>query len=112
MRASLEDLRRIVEQASRQRPHLTTRLEKAAFILLLRPIILIANGCYKVGSEDALRWYKVCDGRCECADYQRHGSGHLCKHLLAILIGQELGIVPRCPSPSGDGQTAEGMPPR
>jgi len=98
MTATLEDLRLLVERASRQRPHLTGRLEKAAFLLLLRPILVVGHGHYRVASEDALRWYDVRDGQCACSDHQRHGSGHLCKHLLAVRLGQELGVVPTMPS--------------
>src|SRR5437899_1884222 len=35
---TIEELRRLVEGAAARRPHLTSRLEKAAFLVLLRPI--------------------------------------------------------------------------
>ena len=35
---TIRELRQIVEKASRSNPHLTSRLEKAAFLVLLRPI--------------------------------------------------------------------------
>ena len=78
--------RRRVQQASRDNPHLTTRLEKAAFLLLLRPIRLLGEERYGVGSEDSLREYQVVKGHCECSDYLRHGPGHPCKHRLALAM--------------------------
>lgn len=85
-------LRELVEQASRDNPHLTTRLERAAFLLLLRPIVMLGDHHYQVGSEDGLRHYEVLNGHCQCADYVRHGVGHPCKHRLALALHQRLGI--------------------
>jgi hypothetical protein len=36
----------------------------------------------------------VRNGQCSCMDYRRHSAEHPCKHLLALALGQELGIVP------------------
>ena len=69
-----------------RRPHLISRLEKAAFLLLLRPIEQVDGDLWRVGSEDGLRFYTIRDGECECSDYQRHGSGHLCKHRIALFL--------------------------
>ena len=69
----------MVEQDSRDHPHLTSRLEKAAFLMLLR-----------LGSEGGLRIYEVLNGHCECSDYLRQGPGHLCKHRLALALHQML----------------------
>ena len=87
----LRQLRELVERASRDNPHLTSRLEKAAFLLLLRPIERIGNLHYRVGSEDGLRYYEVVNGHCQCSDYLRHGAGHPCKHRLALSLNQRLG---------------------
>ncbi len=77
-------LRDLVEKASQDNPHLTSRLEKAAFLVLLRSITSLGETHYRVGSEDGLRYYDVIDGHCQCYDYIRHGAGHPCKHRLAV----------------------------
>ena len=88
---TVEELRRLVEGASARRPHLTSRLEKAAFLVLLRPIYRLRGDTWRVGSEDGLRFYWVRGGECECSDYLRHGSGHPCKHRLALFLYRSLG---------------------
>ena len=90
MIGTIEGLRVLVKDASMMRPHLTGRLEKAAFLVLLRPIERLGRDLWQVGSEDGLRFYTVRDGDCECADYVRHGSGHLCKHRIALFLHQSL----------------------
>ena len=42
------ELREIVEKASRENPHLTSRLEKAAFLVLLRPIEPLGDHHFQV----------------------------------------------------------------
>ena len=86
MIGTIEGLRVLVKDASMMRPHLTGRLEKAAFLVLLRPIERLGRDLWQVGSEDGLRFYTVRYGDCECTDYVRHGSGHLCEHLIARLL--------------------------
>ena len=88
---TIDQLRELVQRASRDNPHLTTRLEKAAFLVLLRPLESLGKDHYRVGAEDGLRNYTVLNGHCECADYLRHGAGHHCKHRLALAFSQELG---------------------
>ena len=85
---TIRQLRRLVQQAARDNPHLTSRLEKAAFLVLLRPIEPAGAGRedYRIGSEDGLRYYEVRNGHCECSDYVRHGPGHSCKHRLALAL--------------------------
>ena len=97
-RPTISQLRELVERASKDRPHLTSRLEKAAFLVLLRPIIVLADHRYRIGSEDGLRYYEVSDGHCQCSDYLRHGAGQPCKHRLAIALYQRLAF-PGPPSP-------------
>ena len=80
----------MLEGASAQRPHLTSRLEKAAFLVLLRPIRQVGQDTWLVGSEDGLRYYRVEEGECECTDYSRHGRGHPCKHRLALFLHRNL----------------------
>ena len=87
---SLDQLRDLVHRSSRENPHLTSRLEKAAFLMLLRPIETLGADHYRIGSEDGLRLYEVLNGHCECSDYLRHGSGHPCKHRLALAFHQKL----------------------
>ncbi len=90
MIGTIEELRLLIKDASMRRPHLTSRLEKAAFLVLLRPIECLGGDLWRVGSEDGLRYYMVRDGECECSDYQRHGSGHLCKHRIALFLHRSL----------------------
>ena len=95
MIGTIEELRLLVKHASRARPHLTSRLEKAAFLLLLRPIEQVGSDEWRVGSEDGLRFYRVRDDACECSDYVRHGRGHLCKHRIAAFLRLSLdGVAP------------------
>ena len=88
---TMQELRTLVESASHDNPHLTTRLEKAAFLVLLRRIAVTGHNRYKVAAEDGLREYEVVNGHCECSDYVRHGPGHPCKHRLAIELYEEVG---------------------
>ncbi len=90
MIGTIEELRLLVEDASRARPHLTSRLEKAAFLLLLRPVEQLESDEWRVGSEDGLRFYTVRQDACECSDYMRHGRGHLCKHRIAVFLRRSL----------------------
>ncbi len=96
------ELREIVEKASRENPHLTSRLEKAAFLVLLRPIEPLGDHHFQVRSEDGLRYYQVRNGHCECHDYVNHGPGHPCKHRLALAMYQRLEVIgPPAPYPKG-----------
>ena len=87
---TLKELRDWVVHASHENPHLTSRLEKAAFLVLLRNVQQVGPNQYLVGAEDGLRDYAVIDGQCECTDYLRHGFGHLCKHRLAVAFQERL----------------------
>ena len=91
---SVSQLRELVYEASRENPHLTSRLEKAAFLVLLRPIEALGTSRFLVRSEDGLRFYEVRNGHCECSDYIRHGPGHPCKHRLALSFLSRLTGVP------------------
>jgi hypothetical protein len=90
MTDKIQELRLLVQKASVSRPHLTSRLEKGAFLLVLRPIEELDGGAWRVGSEDGLRFYVIRDGECECSDYLRHGKGHPCKHRLALMLRGDL----------------------
>ena len=83
-RPTLEQLRALVVEASHANPHLTSRLEKAAFLVLLRRIERIGDHLHRIEAEDGLRSYAVIQEHSECSDYPRHGPGHPCKHRLAI----------------------------
>ncbi len=87
---TIRQLRELVQRASRDNPHLTSRLEKAAFLLLLRPIVALGDHHFQIGSEDGLRNYEVLNGHCQCSDYVRHGASHPCKHRLALSLYQRL----------------------
>ncbi len=90
MIGTIEELRELINDAAMRRPHLTGRLEKAAFLVLLRPIERLGTDIWRVGSEDGLRFYTVREGECECSDYLRHGSGHPCKHRIALFLHRSL----------------------
>ena len=49
---TIRELRQIVEKASRANLHLTSRLEKAAFLVLLRPIEHLGDHHYQIRLED------------------------------------------------------------
>ncbi len=113
MIGTIEELRMLIKDAAMRRPHLISRLEKAAFLLLLRPIEQVDGDLWRVGSEDGLRFYKVRDGECECSDYVRHGSGHLCKHRIALFLHRSLEGVPEEPvvaGKEGDGMSSRPIP--
>ena len=80
-----------MRRSSHRNPHLRTRLEKAAFPVLLRPIANVGEDHYRTGSEDGLRFHDVINGHCQCSDYLLHGAGHPCKHRLALSLHQKLG---------------------
>ncbi len=90
MIGTIEELRELINDAAMRRPHLTGRLEKAAFLVLLRPIERLGTDIWRVGSEDGLRFYTVKERECECSDYLRHGSGHHCKHRIALFLHRSL----------------------
>lgn len=90
LHASVLRLQHLVRDACRAHPHLTTRLERAAFLLLLRTTVRLGEDDYEVGSEDGLRNYRILRGHCDCQDYVQHGPGHPCKHRLAIALGHLL----------------------
>ena len=98
MIGTIDELRGLINDAAMRRPHLTGRLEKAAFLVLLRPIERLGTDIWRVGSEDGLRFYTVREGECECSDYLRHGSGHPCKHRLALFLHRSLESATREPA--------------
>jgi len=51
---TMQELRTLVESASHDNPHLTTRLEKAAFLVLLRRIAVTGHNRYKVALKTGL----------------------------------------------------------
>ena len=114
MIGTIEELRRLINDAAMRRPHLTGRLEKAAFLVLLRPIERLGTDSWRVGSEDGLRFYTVREGECECSDYLRHGSGHPCKHRLALFLHRSLEYGARGPvvEKQSDRGRREGRRPR
>jgi len=113
MIGTIEELRLLVEHAAMRRPHMISRLERAAFLVLLRPIQHLDGDVWRVGSEDALRFYIVRKGECECSDYLRHGPGHPCKHRLALFLHRTLEDRAREPSRErndGRGQRDKDVP--
>ncbi len=114
MIGTIEELRELINDAAMRRPHLTGRLEKAAFLVLLRPIERLGTDHWRVGSEDGLRFYAVREGECECSDYLCHGSGHPCKHRLALFLHRSLenGAREAAVEKQGDGGRRHGRGPR
>ncbi|MDP2674447.1 MAG: SWIM zinc finger family protein [Dehalococcoidia bacterium] len=114
MIGTIEELRLLIKDAAMRRPHLTGRLEKAAFLVLLRPIECLGTDLWRVGSEDGLRFYTVREGECECSDYLRHGSGHPCKHRIALFLHRSLenGAGERAEEKQNVGGRREGRVPR
>ncbi len=111
-RPTIRQLRELVQRASRDNPHLTSRLERAAFLLLLRPIVALGDYHYEIGSEDGLRSYEVLNGHCQCSDYVRHGAGHPCKHRLAVSLYQRLETSGPPPPPNtGSGPSVDPLTP-
>jgi hypothetical protein len=111
--ATIEELRTLLAGAAAHRPHLTSRLEKAACLVLLRPIRQVAADTWLVGSEDGLRFYRVEQGDCECSDYTRHGQGHPCKHRLALFLHRNLidGQTESAPGPTAAPRRASAASP-
>jgi SWIM zinc finger len=89
---TIDELRLLVESAAARRPQLTSRLERAAFLVLLRSIQKLTDDAWQISSEDGLRFYTVRRGECDCSDYLRHGSGHPCKHRLALFLHRALQV--------------------
>ncbi len=114
MIGTIAELRGLINDAAMRSPHLTGRLEKAAFLVLLRPIERLGTDIWRVGSEDVLRYYTVKEGECECSDYLRHGSGHPCKHRLALFLHRSLedGAREAAVEKQGDGGRRHGRGPR
>ena len=106
MIGTIEELRELINNAAMRRPHLTGRLEKAAFLVLLRPIEQMGGDIWRVGSEDGLRFYTIREGECECSDYLRHGSGHPCKHRLALFLHRSMENGARGPAVEEQGNRA------
>ena len=109
MIGTIEELRGLINDAAMRRPHLTGRLEKAAFLVLLRPIERLGTDLWRVGSEDGLRFYTIREGECECSDYLRHGSGHPCKHRLALFLHRSLENGARGPAGKKQRDRAQGV---
>ena len=105
---TISRLRVVVERAGRDHPHLTSRLETAAYLMLVRSIVSLGDHHFRIGSGDGLRNYEVLNGHCECSDYLRHGPGHPFKHRLALALHQRLECSGANSSPSkGPGVPAD-----
>lgn len=81
---TVEALRTYVERAKTRRPELTSRLERAAFIVMLRQIERRGPDEWLVESDtERGKFYVVSGIFCSCYDHSRAPSG-LCKHRLAV----------------------------
>ena len=82
-RVSANLLRATVEAGQRAHPELASRLQRAAGILLLGRLRVVAEGVWEVESEQRPgEWYRCTADGCTCVDFQRRREP--CKHLLAI----------------------------
>ena len=79
-------LRHFVNEIIHNDPRLTSRAEKAAFLVVLRQIEQIGPNLFLVESEDRLKAYEIENGHCRCNDYANPGPGHPCKHRLALYM--------------------------
>jgi len=86
MKLTVSLLRRYVDEIVHKNPRLTSRAEKAAFLVVLRHIEKIGPNLFLVESEDGLKAYEVENGHCNCYDYVNHGIGHPCKHRMALYM--------------------------
>lgn len=85
---TIEQLRTYVERAKERRPELTSRLERAAFIVTMRTITRHGPDYWEVESDtESDRSYWVYGQKCSCPDHAR-APGGLCKHRLACGIVQ------------------------
>jgi hypothetical protein len=79
-------IRTLVERAKRREPALASRLERAAFVVLLRRVDERPEGGHTVESDSEPGTAYIVDaGVCECPDYWR-APEHYCKHRLAVLL--------------------------
>jgi hypothetical protein len=85
---TIEALRTYVERAKERRPELTSRLERAAFIVTMRQITRHGPDYWEVESDtEHGRAYWVLGMNCSCPDHAR-APGGLCKHRLAVGVLQ------------------------
>ena len=95
---TVNELRHSVDEVISKNPRLTSRAEKAAFLVLLRLIEQTGPNRFLVESEDGLKAYEVENGHCNCYDYLNHGIGHPCKHRLALSIIGYISLEANCDS--------------
>ncbi len=96
MKLTVSLLRHYVDEIVHNNPRLTSRAEKAAFLVVLRQIEQIGPNRFLVESEDGLKAYEVENGHCNCYDYVNHGIGHPCKHRLALYMTGHISLEAPC----------------
>jgi hypothetical protein len=81
-----DTIRELVRRGAARNPLLRSRLERAAFIVLMRRIEDRPEGGHTVESDSEVgKAYIVHAGACECPDYWRAPEGY-CKHRLAVMM--------------------------
>ena len=97
MSASIEELRDLVNRCKLAHPELSTRLDKAATMVITRTVACIGTELYKVESEaEAGRFYYVAldaderASRCQCPDVLSRAPEGRCKHWLAAQLQKGL----------------------
>jgi hypothetical protein len=79
-------LRTLVDRGRERRPELASRIERAAFIVLMRRIEPVEGGNWLVESDsEPGKVYAVTSDACDCQDYYRAPKGY-CKHRIAVAI--------------------------
>ena len=78
-----EAVAEIAERAKQTLPECNGRVEKAVALVLAGDVELLEGGKAKVASQsNGITQYVVCNGTCECKDFERAPSGW-CKHRIA-----------------------------
>jgi hypothetical protein len=94
--STVNELARLVADATQKAPELGTRPEKAAIILLAGKVAPIAANAYEVVNSDGDGAYRVdhAAGTCDCPDYTHRApvvnGAKLCKHRLAVVFLRRL----------------------
>ncbi len=92
---SLSTIRQLVQRGKKQKPELSSRIEKALVILAFREILPNGPGAWLIQSDDPSKYYEVSAeesdrlaGTCTCPDFAKAPRGW-CKHRLALLLARK-----------------------
>jgi hypothetical protein len=95
----LSTIHDLVKRGKKQKPELSSRIEKALIILAFREILPNGPGAWLIQSDDPSKYYEVdaeesdsLAGSCTCPDFPKAPRGW-CKHRLALLLARKAAIV-------------------